>query len=158
MTAGSHYETKGGMNRVIRVLKSLFTFHFRQHGMTNDTLLTRLTSDDELQAAVDPSFAEPTVVFKHSLSCPVSAWARDEMLLYARGKEAPVYEVIVQTARPVSNAIAERFGVIHESPQVLVLDKGRVVHHASHRRVTAAALRDVLRRSDAAPLAAPMPA
>ena len=38
--------------------------------------------------------------------------------------------------RDVSNAIAEKFGIRHESPQVLVIRDGEVVAHASHFDIT----------------------
>ena len=34
--------------------------------------------------------------------------------------------------RSVSNRVAERFGVPHESPQVLLMQKGKVTYHESH--------------------------
>lgn len=42
--------------------------------------------------------------------------------------------------RPLSLAVAERTGVTHESPQVILLSGGRPSWHVSHRGVTAAAL------------------
>jgi bacillithiol system protein YtxJ len=49
--------------------------------------------------------------------------------------------VLVREDRPLSLAVAERTGVAHESPQVILLSGGRACWHASHRAVTAAALR-----------------
>ena len=34
--------------------------------------------------------------------------------------------------RSISNEIAAHFDVTHQSPQVLVIDKGNVIYHASH--------------------------
>jgi bacillithiol system protein YtxJ len=45
--------------------------------------------------------------------------------------------VVVQHSRSVSNAIAERTGIRHESPQAILLKGGEVVYHASHYDVTA---------------------
>lgn len=42
--------------------------------------------------------------------------------------------------RPVSNEIAARLGVKHESPQAILVRGGKAVWHASHRQVTAANL------------------
>lgn len=42
--------------------------------------------------------------------------------------------------RAVSLALAERLGVRHESPQVLLIRDGRVDWHDSHHRITAPAL------------------
>ena len=54
-------------------------------------------------------------------------------------------EVLVREDRPLSLAVAERTGVMHESPQVICLVGGKAVGHASHRGVTAAALKEMLR-------------
>ncbi|MBI3491696.1 MAG: DUF2847 family protein [Acidobacteria bacterium] len=59
---------------------------------------------------------------------------------------ADVYLVDVWAHRPVSNAIAARLHIRHESPQVLLVDHGHVMWSASHFRVTARALRAELTR------------
>src|SRR5262245_4143546 len=51
----------------------------------------------------------------------------------------------VQAHRAVSNAIVQKLGVRHETPQALLLKNGRVVWSASHFRVTAAAVDDAIR-------------
>lgn len=77
------------------------------------------------------------ILFKHSTTCPISTQAHDEFMKYAESEEAkPWAMVIVQTARPVSNEIAERFGIKHESPQVLYVKNGAVAWHASHWNIT----------------------
>jgi hypothetical protein len=53
--------------------------------------------------------------------------------------------VTVQTHRAISNAVAQRLGVRHETPQALLIRDGRVVWSASHFRVTAAAVEDAIR-------------
>jgi bacillithiol system protein YtxJ len=101
---------------------------------------------DDLDAAVAGSSARPLVVLKHSLTCGTSAraLAQVESADSDPSLGADVVVVHVQDARAVSNAIAERFGVRHESPQVLVIYDGRAVWHASHWRVTAAAIVDAV--------------
>jgi bacillithiol system protein YtxJ len=49
--------------------------------------------------------------------------------------------VLVREDRPLSLAVAERTGVMHESPQVICLVGGKAVRHASHYDVTVAALK-----------------
>lgn len=57
---------------------------------------------------------------------------------------ADVHVVDVWAARFVSDAIAARFSVRHESPQVLLIMNNRVLWSASHFRVTAQAIRAAL--------------
>jgi len=93
-----------------------------------------LTTIEELDTVFRESSQQAVVVYKHSSTCPVAAAARERM---ASGIEngvltAPVYEVVVQEARDVSDEIAERIGVKHESPQVIVLKDGEAVYNESH--------------------------
>ena len=38
--------------------------------------------------------------------------------------------------REVSNAIASKFNVFHESPQILLIQNGKCTYHASHSDIT----------------------
>lgn len=60
-----------------------------------------------------------------------------------QGVSAAVVKVIED--RPVSNEIAARLGVKHESPQAILVRSGKAVWHASHGRITAAALAEAAR-------------
>lgn len=95
-----------------------------------------LTDLDQIDGAVDASSTQSVLIFKHSTTCGTSAEAHEEVsTLLAGTVDARVYLVDVRSSRQVSNAIAQRFGIRHESPQILLLDGGRVRWHASHYRV-----------------------
>jgi bacillithiol system protein YtxJ len=113
--------------------------------------LTPIHGLDELDRALGESRHRPLVLFKHSYSCGVSAEALDELLTHLADKrsDARYAMVTVQTHREVSNAIAARLGVRHETPQALVVRDGRVVWSASHFRVNAAALEKALAQAPA---------
>ena len=79
--------------------------------------------DDALQA----SHEQPIVIFKHSASCPFSAAAQMEV---AHAKhDLDVYGVVVQYAPEVRDAITDKLGVEHQSPQALVVHKGKALSH-----------------------------
>lgn len=86
------------------------------------------------------SDARPIVVFKHSNSCPISAAAYREM----QQLENEVLLVEVQSAREVSRELADRTGIRHESPQVIVFRNGVAVWNASHYSVNAREVERVL--------------
>jgi len=88
------------------------------------------------------AFEEPwALVFKHSTRCPVSTAAHREVAEFRRrNPEAPVYVVHVVEQRSLSRAVAERTGILHESPQAIVLASGAVAWSDSHEGVTAEAL------------------
>jgi bacillithiol system protein YtxJ len=115
--------------------------------------LTPIQGLDELDHALGESRHRPLVLFKHSYSCGVSAEALDELLahLAVKRSDARYAMVTVQTHREVSNAIAARLGIRHETPQALVVRDGRVVWSASHFRVSAAALEKALAQVPAPP-------
>lgn len=106
--------------------------------------IDRITRDEELDALFERSHEVPVLLFKHSLTCPVSSRAHSEFTSFVEsrseddGLELALIEV--QNARPVSNAVAERTGVRHESPQALLLRNGEVRWHASHFRIRKDAL------------------
>ena len=114
--------------------------------MTSNPLLDLRTLEDLDQLFADAS--GPVLLFKHSPTCGTSAMAHEEVsdLLAGAPIGARVGLVLVQAARPVSNAVAERFGVRHESPQVLLIQGDRVVWQASHFGVTADAIREAIGR------------
>jgi bacillithiol system protein YtxJ len=84
------------------------------------------------------------VIFKHSLTCPISAAAYDQMCEF----KGEVALLEVQRSRELSREIEDRLGVVHESPQIIVLRNGQVVWNASHFRITAAAVAAAVRDAD----------
>ena len=94
-----------------------------------------LQTQTDFQHALEQSAQQPVVLFKHSATCPISAWARRNVQEISGPEDPPVYEVVVQRARPLSNLIAAHFGIRHESPQVIVLYAGRPIFDASHYQV-----------------------
>jgi bacillithiol system protein YtxJ len=76
---------------------------------------------------------QPAILFKHSNSCGISARAHREMAAVER----PVGIVTVQKARAVSEEIERRFGLSHETPQVLIVRNGEAVWNASHGEIRA---------------------
>lgn len=85
----------------------------------------------ELEALFQKSFEAPVVLFKHSLTCPISADAYREI----SDAEADINLIIVQRARNISNTIAEKTGIRHESPQAIILKDGNAVYNASHYNI-----------------------
>jgi hypothetical protein len=70
-----------------------------------------LTDVDQIGRAVEESWGQPVLIFKHSSTCGVSAQAYDELMdMLAEPQAERVYLVHVQTSRAVSDAIARRFG------------------------------------------------
>ncbi|MDW2798389.1 bacillithiol system redox-active protein YtxJ [Clostridium boliviensis] len=78
------------------------------------------------------------LLLKHSTACPISAAALEEVRAFSREKPAGLQMamVLVIEHRRVSDAVAERFHVQHQSPQVLLIEGDRVQWHTSHGNIT----------------------
>ena len=94
---------------------------------------TEINSTEQLDRLFEQSNEKPVLLFKHSLTCPISAGVHQEI----EGADADINVVIMQNARNVSDEIVRRTGIRHESPQAIVLKDGKPVYHASHYDVTA---------------------
>lgn len=106
----------------------------------------RLWDRDELDRALR---APLTVLYKYSPICSVSTWIGREVDRFAADHpDTPVYAIDVIGQRELSNWIAERFGVRHESPQALVVRDGQATWNASHSAITADALRQQVAGTD----------
>lgn len=93
-----------------------------------------ITSVADLESAVSASFTNPVVIFKHSTRCSISSMALNRL---KNGRIDLDFRLIdVLNSKPVSMAVAERFHVHHESPQLLVISSGECVYDASHLEIT----------------------
>jgi bacillithiol system protein YtxJ len=112
--------------------------------------LTHLSDLDMLEAALAESVERPVLLFKHSRTCGISCEALDELHAHLRdaGTGASYMMITVQSHRGVSDHIATRLGVRHETPQAIVIRGGRPIWNASHFRITADEISRAL-RSDA---------
>lgn len=103
----------------------------------------RITEATAFEELADRSKQRPIVIFKHSLTCPISAAAYDQMTRF----DGDVALIEVQRARQLCNEIENRLGVAHESPQVIILSNGQVVWNASHFKITADAVADAVKKA-----------
>ena len=103
-----------------------------------------LTDVAALDALLSESRQRPTVLFKHSPTCGISAHVHHDLMPLVRDAQlnADWYLISVRAHRDVSDAVAARLKVWHASPQVIVLCNGAVMWHGSHFGVS---VRSVLR-------------
>jgi bacillithiol system protein YtxJ len=103
----------------------------------------RITDTKSFEELTERSRERPVVIFKHSLTCPISSAAYEQMEKF----QGEVALVEVQLARALSAEIENRFGVAHESPQVIVLSKGQVTWNGSHFKITTEAVAAAVRHA-----------
>ena len=99
----------------------------------------QLTHIAQLETIDRDSATQPILIFKHSTRCSTSsmALARVER---SWGKQTtslptPFYLDLIKH-RDISNSIAERYGVEHQSPQVLVIAKSRCIYSQTHSAIS----------------------
>ena len=89
-----------------------------------------------LESIVADSHQKPVVIFKHSTRCSISKFAlKNFEREYQSGIEIDFYFLDLIAHRTVSNAIADKFEVMHQSPQILLIKNGVCVYHDSHQDI-----------------------
>ncbi len=83
------------------------------------------------------SATKTQVIFKHSIRCGISSMVMRQFVsgYQLTEKDLDLYYLDLLNYRAVSNAIANKFQVMHESPQLLVIKNGVVVLHTSHGQI-----------------------
>lgn len=91
--------------------------------------LQDLAQLEEIHASDDIS-----IIFKHSTRCAVSSMAKRNLEFDAAllPEQAKIYFLDLIKYRPLSNKIAELWGVPHESPQILIVQGNKCLYDASH--------------------------
>jgi bacillithiol system protein YtxJ len=107
-----------------------------------------LSSLESFDRVLSDSFQKPFFIFKHSTRCSISKMAldrfeRDWKPEYEE-KVMPVYLDLLKF-REISNEIANRLQVIHESPQVLLIKNGACIYNESHQAIRLDSVLEVLK-------------
>lgn len=104
--------------------------------------IQQLTSIEDFQSFVQKPGRK--LIFKHSTTCPISAKAHDEFQAYVQDTDVSAAIVLVIEDRPVSNHIAEEFGIKHESPQIFLVEDGEVRWNTSHWKITKDSIKEAV--------------
>lgn len=102
----------------------------------------KLTEVQQLDEIVELSSTAPILIFKHSTRCGISAMVlrNFENKFPQTDFQPEAYYLDLLQHRDISNEIAHRFNVFHQSPQVLLIKNGVAVYHASHGQIEAETL------------------
>lgn len=92
----------------------------------------QLTTTEQLESLRDLSYQAPQLIFKHSTRCSISSVALNRMDPKKIPQPISCYYLDLLRYRELSDLIAERFKVFHESPQVLLIRNGECVYEESH--------------------------
>jgi len=87
-----------------------------------------------------------SIIFKHSTRCSISTMAKNRLekgTCELEGK-ATLYYLDLISYRPISNAVSDFFGVMHESPQILITKSGECVLDASHLEINVPEILEII--------------
>lgn len=106
----------------------------------------QLNSVSQLDDVKEESKSQPIAIFKHSTRCSISSTAlnRLERSWSDDLNNYKMYFLDLIAYRDISNAIAETFDIVHESPQLIVIKNGEAVHSASHMNIRVEDLKSFL--------------
>lgn len=113
---------------------------------SSSVMWNELTELQQLESIDKESFSVPVLLFKHSTRCSISRMALksfEREYTIENGKLKPYFLDLIRY-REVSNEIASRYGVTHQSPQVIVVKDGKAIYNASHSDIDAARVKKQL--------------
>lgn len=96
-----------------------------------------IQSKANLEELIADSFTRPQLIFKHSTRCSVSRYVLADFISHFTysSEEFASHYLDLLNYREISNQISEKFEVIHQSPQILVIKDGKAVTNASHEGI-----------------------
>src|SRR5688572_21820556 len=107
-----------------------------------------LTSTEQLDQIREESDKHPVLIFKHSTRCGISRTALDRLERnwdVNQMDRVKTYFLDLLSHRDVSNEVANRFDVEHESPQLIIVEKGKAIVNKTHLAINYASVCDAVK-------------
>lgn len=106
----------------------------------------QLTDLEQLNTILEKSNSRVQAIFKHSTRCGISSMVmRNFERSYDVSEEVvDLYYLDLLSFRNISDEVAAKFQVFHESPQFIIIKNGKTIHHASHSMITPQVLHQFL--------------
>ncbi len=108
-----------------------------------------LKDEGQIEEIIADSVDKPVVIFKHSISCGLSSMVKFQLetsCVFDK-LDFDFYYLDLITNRPISNKVANQFGIRHQSPQILIIRNGKVVFDMSHHQIQGSTLRKGLEKT-----------
>lgn len=101
-----------------------------------------LTSLQDIEKLNEESKNTKILIFKHSTSCPLSSIAKMRLEQdWDNSYNVNTYYLDLLKYRSVSNEIANRYAVYHESPQVIIIQNEECIVDESHLDISVSHLK-----------------
>jgi bacillithiol system protein YtxJ len=105
----------------------------------------QLSSENTLDEIIELSIQKPIILFKHSTRCSISSMALSRFEReWDSSETVELFYLDLIAFRELSTEIAQVLNVEHQSPQVIVINNGKVVYSASHNGISAQEIKSAL--------------
>lgn len=106
----------------------------------------QVTNLNQLNVIIEASKTIPVLIFKHSTRCGISRFVLEK---FEREYNVPSdklqsYFLDLIAFREISNEVANKFKVRHQSPQIIVIQNGEVIYDASHNQIEVCDLKQII--------------
>jgi bacillithiol system protein YtxJ len=107
-----------------------------------------LTTEKQLEEIDKLSYTfeiKGILLFKHSTRCSISSVALNRLERSLKVSDSlPFYLLDLLDYRSISQHIAERYGIAHQSPQILIIKNGKCIYDASHSGIDGQNILDII--------------
>lgn len=105
-----------------------------------------LTEEKQFEEIDKTSKTKTVVLFKHSTRCGTSFHAKDrlESNWSFTENDLDFYYLDLLSYRNLSNEIASRYQVVHQSPQIIIIKNANAVYNTSHNAISNEIIRKYL--------------
>ena len=119
------------------IFDKIFGKDEEKKSMSNELEWYNLSSIEDLNAALEYSYEQPILIFKHSTRCSISSSAIDRLKRNWNGEEVNIraFYLDLLSHRDISAEIAERLSVDHQSPQMIIVVQGVAIFNSSHMNI-----------------------
>ena len=107
---------------------------------------SNLTEESQIAEIIALSNSIPVYIFKHSTTCGISAQAKENLEISFKNTDKPflLYYLDLLKYRSISNEVASKLNVHHQSPQLILVHNGEVAFTTSHHKIKTNILEDSL--------------
>ncbi|MEQ9402260.1 MAG: bacillithiol system redox-active protein YtxJ [Cyclobacteriaceae bacterium] len=107
-----------------------------------------LNDISQLEEMKELSKKKPVLIFKHSTRCGISSMALSRLERKWSGDEIEPYFLDLLRYREISSVIASDFGILHQSPQAILLKEGKPVYNSSHNGIDFDEIRSIVKEME----------
>ena len=97
-----------------------------------------LNNIEDIEGMIEQSELNTVIVFKHSNRCGISSSVLRRFEKQAGDlieNKSKFYLLNIIEHRNISNEISQKFSIHHESPQLIIIKRGKIVAYDSHYEI-----------------------